>query len=435
MEQEVLGALILEPDKIKLVNSILKKDDFYGKHHPETYEAVLNLHNERKPVTAITIANHVKEAKKEKVPKAYLALLVNNLTTSQDSVILYYARQIKEKSTLRKLHALSLRLQEATKDGRQSLDIIRKAEDELKVLTTEAELEDFTYDKDIFLEVTSEIEARQARYDKGEKITGLRTGFGHLDNLLNGLQTGLYVLGGAPSVGKTSFCKQLADQVAGENQVPVVLITYEQSKFELILKSLSRLSRIDNFSLQKGNIENTEDLLDAESKYYENCAPYIVTIEGDATTYLDKIRTYAMRAMRDKEAEKCLIIIDYLQVIPSKDEFKDKRTRIDLVLSELRRLARDLNCPIWLVSSFSRKGYEPGAKGISLDILKESGNIEYTADVVIIMGVEGADDQKLSRSVRLRIIKNRNGTQGKVAFDFEPQFSRFSEMGKEELEE
>lgn len=440
MEQEVLGALVLEGQetkeagKIKLVSGILSRDDFYGKYHPEIYDAILSLQNQGKPATAITITKYVKDTKKQEVPKAYLAELVKNLTTSRESVIEHYARQIKEKSTLRKLQTLSLRIQEATEDGRQSLEIIRHTEDELKVLTTEVELEDFAYDKDIFLDVTGEVEARQARYEKGERITGLRTGFRHLDNLLNGLQTGLYVLGGAPSVGKTSFCKQLADQVSAENEVPVILVTYEQSKFELILKSLSRLSGIDNFSLQKGNIQDTEDLVDAESKYYEESAPYIVTIEGDAITYLDKIKTYALRAMREKESDKCLIIIDYLQVIPAQEEFKDKRTRIDLVLSELRRLARDLNCPIWLVSSFSRKGYEQGAKGISLDVLKESGNIEYTADVVLIMGVEEADLEDLKRPVQLRIIKNRNGTRGKVAFEFEPQFSRFSELGKEDLE-
>lgn len=441
MEQQILGALILEGEETKeagntkLVGSVLKKEDFYGKYHQDAYEAILSLHNKGEPVTDITVAEYLKQAGKEEVPKAYLAELVDKLRTSRESVILYYARQIKEKSTLRKLGILSLKIQEATKDGKQSLEIIRNTEDELKVLTTEVQLEDFRYDKDIFLEITSELEARQARYEKGEKITGLRTGFKYLDDLLNGLQTSLYVLGGAPSVGKTSFCKQLADQVVVENQVPVVLITYEQSKFELILKSLSRMSRIDNLRLQKGNIRETEDLLDAESRYYEECAPYIVTIEGDAMTYLDKIKTYALRAMRDKEADKCLIVIDYLQVMPSKEEFKDKRTRVDHVLSELRRLARELSCPIWLVSSFSRKAYEHGKGQPFLDAFKESGNIEYTADVAILMEAEGMGHRGLNPTVKFRVIKNRNGVLGKVIFEFKPEFSEFSEDSKEELEE
>ena len=450
IEQELLGAMLTAPDKIiPLLIGSLRKEDFYNGKHRLIYQAMIELYDERNPVTQATVRDRLKKEHGEETEftPGYLADLVGSVIVIQDQTIFGYVGQLREARIQRNLDTLSLAIKEDIKAGKTSLDVIKTIRKKIDTLSTEIEFEEFRYDKDIFTDITGELDNRIKRYEEDQKVTGLKTGFEHLDNLINGLQTGLYVLGSAPSQGKTTFCKQLADQVAINNKIPVIFVSYEQSKFELIIKSLSRLANIDSLHLQKGNIKDMDDLLEKQSEYYESYAPYLVTIEAELDTDLDKIQAYAMRAMRDRKTDKCLIILDYLQVIPCGKDFKDKRTKIDEILSELRRLARRLNCPIWLVSSFSRKAYEregtnkEGKRYIDITAFKESGNIEYTADVAILMSREKEKlDQREKydpdkRKINLRIIKHRNGMVGKVNFNFYPALSTFEEKEKEDLEE
>jgi replicative DNA helicase len=443
-EQELLGAMLTAPDKvIPLVIGNVRKDEFDpSNRHGLIYEGILQVHNEGKLVNSTTVNEHLtkEHGEESEFTPGYLADLVNSVSVIQDQVILHNARQLREAKIQRNLKRFWQSMGQDIKDSKPVFDIIKGMREQADILTSEIEFEEFRFDQDILTDITGELDKRIKRYEEGQKVTGLKTGFEHLDNLINGLQTGLYVLGSAPSQGKTTFSKQLADQVAINNKVPVIFVSYEQSKFELILKSLSRLAQIDSLHLQKGNVKDNEDKKDKtrlgekKDEYYEKYARYLVTIEAELNTTLDKIGAYAMRAMRERDADKCLIIIDYLQVIPYARDFKDKRTKIDEILTELRRLARRLDCPIWLVSSFSRTAYKNGDKKLDITSFKESGNIEYTADVAILMETEGKEqDQKERRTVHFEIIKNRNGLRGKIAFDFSPAVSSFKELSKEEL--
>lgn len=436
-EQELLGAMLTAANKvIPLIIGNLGKEDFYNAKHRLIYESILEVYNKGDPVTSTTVKDYLKKIHGEETEftPGYLAELVKNVPTTsfQDQVILHYARELRDARIQRKLGTLSLRITEDRKAGKPVLDIIKGIREQTDTLTTEIEFEEFRYDRDILTDITGELDNRMKRYKEGEKVTGLKTGFEHLDNLINGLQTGLYVLGSAPAQGKTTFCKQLADQVAINNKVPVIFASYEQSKFELIVKSLSRLAQIDSLHLQKGNIKDVDLLVKKESKYYDDYAPYLVTIEADLDTTLGKIEAYAMRAMREHNKDRCLIILDYLQVIPYEKDFKDKRTKIDEILSELRRLARRLDCPIWLVSSFSREVYKKGGaeleKKPDITAFKESGNIEYTADVAILMRTEERGQNQKERTVYFEVIKNRNGLRGGIIFGFSPAVSVFKEL-------
>ena len=447
LEQELLGVMLTAPDKaIPLVSGSLRKNDFYNPKHGLIYQGIFELYNRGDPITATTVNDYLKKihGEESEFTTGYLAKLVDSVTVIQDQVILHYARQLREVRIQRNLNTLSLGIREDLKSNKISLDVIKTIRKKIDTLSTEIEFEEFRYDKDILTDIQGELDNRIERYKEGQKITGLKIGFEHLDNLINGLQTGLYVLGSAPSQGKTTFCKQLADQVAINNKIPIIFVSYEQSKFELILKSLSRLAQIDSLHLQKGKVKDVDLLVKKESEYYDDYAPYLVTIEAELDTTLDKIGAYAMRAMRERNKDKCLIILDYLQVIPYEKDFKDRRAKIDEILTELRRLARRLNCPIWLVSSFSRKAYEKpkeGEKYIDITAFKESGNIEYTADVAILMNREkekpdpGGKYDPDKRKISLRIIKHRNGMVGKVNFNFYPALSTFEEREREELEE
>jgi replicative DNA helicase len=281
-----------------------------------------------------------------------------------------------------------------------------------------------------------ELETRQ----RGNAYLGLNSGFEHLNYLCNGLDTGLFVIAAPPGEGKTTWAWQVACQVAQNENVPVIFVSYEQSKSELRAKALARLSHIDYRHILRGRLQaddscNWPRVLQAAFEYARS-ASSITIIEGDEHTTINTIRDVAMAQKSRANASRCLIVVDYLQILPlEKDEngrTSSTKEKVDLHVSALRRLARDLKSPVIAISSQNRASYEKA----KLDVFKESGIIEYSADVaaVMIRGTEepgsGADAY---RSEELRIVKNRNGERGVVRYRFYAGRMEFVETGRGEL--
>lgn len=295
----------------------------------------------------------------------------------------------------------------------------------------------------------ADIEARQ---NPSNVYQGLNSGFTHMNNLLNGLMSGLFIVGAAPSTGKTTLLKQIADQVVEKNQDAACLfISLEQSKEELRIKTLSRLSGVENRDIMRGRL-NPGDPDNAWAKVREakvafaKCADRMVILEGNRNTTPDRIRLAAIQLRQKTQAARLLIVIDYLQIVPVEGRFTDNRQKVDFVVSELRRIARDLQAPVLAISAIGRAAYD-GTQG-TMDAYKESGGIEFGADVAGVM----IEDKKKENSDRtgtdrylyttrnykkvfLDIVKNRNGERGRIELKFFPAVSAFVEGNKQSLPE
>jgi replicative DNA helicase len=283
-----------------------------------------------------------------------------------------------------------------------------------------------------------------ARRKDGRDIIGLDSGFRHLNEILNGLNTGVIILAAMPSLGKTTLAKQIADHVAAKEKVPVLFYSFEQSAEELRIKSYARMASVDSRVIEKGrtNPETWSKVENAERKYRQGPGPYLKIIEGGRTDTVEAIRSAALMAKRKAGAERILLVIDYLQIIPSGDNTKDIRERIDMILTDLRRLARGLKSPVLVISSMNRAAYKKtGTKGIlrpTMTALKESGGIEFTADVVICLWRDKEESKRLTKDLHLTtdriealILKNRNGEQNKrVPLNFTKALSMFNEEGR-----
>lgn len=271
-----------------------------------------------------------------------------------------------------------------------------------------------------------------ADMEKFKQGAGTQTRFPILDQKINGgLHSGLFVIGAAPGTGKTTFVLQLADQIA-EQHKHILFFSMEQSRLELVTKSICRISRKNNPSNQtnlKTSLQIRKGYTSAETnqafeEYKEKIAPYINIIEGNFNTTTDTIRTTARNYIK-RNKERPVVIIDYLQIIrpEEKDSRKDMRLQIDGALTAFKQISRDLNIPVILVSSLSRGNYY---KSLSMDSFKESGGIEFTADVLIGLELEAVrnfkketdeerreilrrEKDKPVRSVLLTILKNRYG--------------------------
>ena len=288
--------------------------------------------------------------------------------------------------------------------------------------------------------------ALEARQKAGNDFQGLDTGLMHLNRVINGLTAGLFILGAMPSVGKTTLAKQIADHVVERHSDAACLfVSLEQSKEELRVKTLSRLSGVENRDMQRGRLDTSAAAWSrvAEAKdTFASFAGRLQILEGDRTTTPDRIRLAALQLRQKTQAARLLIVVDYLQIIPTDQEFGDPRQKVDFVVSELRRIGRDLDCPVLAIASINRASY--GQAGGSLNSYKESGAVEYGADIAAVMiedkEKEKGEDNYLGvlrtwKKVLLDVIKNRNGEKARVELRFYPSVSRFQEMGKGSLPE
>ena len=276
------------------------------------------------------------------------------------------------------------------------------------------------------------------RRQSGAVFQGLDSGFQHLNNICDGLNTGLFVLAAPPGEGQTTLAWQIACQVAAIESVPVIFISLEQSKGELRDKALARLSGVSNRHIRRGRLEIDEPAWErvlAAATEYAMLGQCIKIIEGNHETNISQIHRDASDFMRSCNATRCLIVIDYLQIIPlEKDEVTrsgSTKDKVDRHVSDLRRLARDLNACVMAISSENRAGYKTK---VGMSVFKESGGIEYSADIAAILSrdnnTEPNDDYRIED---LMIVKNRNGEQGRIRFKFYYAQARFEEIERGEL--
>lgn len=287
-----------------------------------------------------------------------------------------------------------------------------------------------------------------SRRADGRDYTGLDCGIPHLNEVLNGLGEGLYIMAGAPGTGKTTLAHQIADRVAGVENVPVLFFSYEQSAEDLRIKSLARLASVDNRAIRKGRTsgEEWERVKSKGEAHMAGAGRYLTIIEAGLKDNVETIRGAALMAKAKTDGKPILLVLDYLQIIPTPegerlDGIKDK---VDWNLSELRRLARDLKSPVLVISSENRDAYRTN-KPPTLYALKESGGIEYSADAIIAlwrnkdesktMEAERAsrrpNDPKAVR-VEAHVLKNRNGELAKVKLNFTPAWATLLSEGRAE---
>ena len=272
-----------------------------------------------------------------------------------------------------------------------------------------------------------------------------KTGFENLDRPAGGIYPGLYVLGAISSLGKTTFIHQVADQMAAAGE-HILFFSMEQSRLEMVSKSLARITAqrdistaCTSLSIRGGRL--TPAALDAARAYTEAVQDRMSVIEGNFACTVSFIGEYVRRYMSRNEV-KPVVIVDYLQILQGEGR-QTVKEQTDNNVTELKRISRALDLPIILVSSVNRSNY---LAPIDFESFKESGGIEYTADVVWGLQLSALNDdlftkeksiiekrerireakQEMPRQVELVCLKNRYGISSyKASFEYYPQFDLF----------
>ena len=425
MEKKLISALLLkESIVVPKIISILQPDDFYRPEHKLIYRAIISVYMNGTPPDILLVEDELKRSGDlDKISHRYLFSLIDyEFTTSRAES---FALTIKEKANLRKfIQACLFSLEEAQQDIRTTADLIsftqRQFNDiiNLNEPAKKSSLND--YFNNHFLD----------DIDNMKNYANRSSGFDNLDQH-QFFSPGLYVIGATPAAGKTTFCWQLLEQLA-ERDETCIFCSYEMSRLELFSKSLSR-------NLFKRSPSNNLTAADIRRGAYSTSLKNICNELANSNLNLSVFELQdetiddllaLLRPLCQDKAKAPVVCLDYLQIVPnSRDSAK---LGIDDSVRKLKKFQRDTNTTFIVISSFNRTNY---AQSVSFESFKESGNIEYTADVVWALQLNVlnhinptniADSrQKIDkakkqqpRQIQLKCLKNRQGTNYDCLFNY-----------------
>jgi len=427
-EISVLGSMMLEKEAIPKVLEILDENDFYKNAHREIYRAILALYDRGEPVDLVTLANELKKGGDlERIGGAiYLTSLLDSVPTAAN--VEHYARIVREKARLRSLIEVSTRIVQMGYEEEDAQKTIDKASSMLYSIIGPKEGRGFLSMKQL---VKDSFEYIETLYHRKEYVTGLSTGFIEFDKLTSGLQpSDLIVIAGRPSMGKSSFCMNIAAHVAIEEKKPVGVFSLEMSRDHLVQRMLCSEARVEMNKLRTGFLGAADwpKLTTAASRLSE--AP--IFIDDTPGPNVLEVRAKSRRLKTDYNI--ALIVIDYLQLMSSYEKMESRQQEISEISRSLKSLARELEVPVIAVSQLSRapetrkEDFRP-----RLSDLRESGAIEQDADLVAFIFREEyyhPDKKDVQGKAEIIIGKQRNGPVGTVELAWLGAFTRFENLAK-----
>jgi replicative DNA helicase len=390
--------------------------------------------NEQRAVDIVTLANELARAKEIEAVGgvAYLASLTEGLPMRP--VIEDYIRIVKDKSLLRKLMLIcSAAIARAADQSETALEVLDAAESQLLEVSEKGITRGLEALDQIVQKSFGSIDNL---YKQSREVTGLATAFTELDRMTSGLQKGeLVIIAARPSMGKTAFAINIAENAAIKSKATVAVFSLEMSKESLLRRMLASQAWVDQRKLQTGFLgrEDQERLQNALEQLVESR----LYIDDSAGISLAEMRAKARR-LKQTTGGLDMIVVDYLQLmsatLPSAGgkRYENRTQEVSAISRGLKALAKELDVPVVALSQLSRASERRGDdKRPMLSDLRESGSIEQDADVVAFIHREAYynRDEEMSESDRAKseiiIAKQRNGPTGTVHLNFISRFTRF----------
>ncbi len=437
-EASVLGGMLIDPESVTKVIEILSDTMFHREGHRRLYRAMLRLFQAGQVIDVITVSEELKKTGELENAGGvqYLAELLDAVPTAAN--ITYHAQIVRDKAVLRRLIKQANAIAEdAYSQGERGVDeILDEAESKIFQVAQSHEREGFVWIKEILWPAFEHIEQLQ---QSKSGITGVPTGFPDLDKMTSGLQSGdLTIVAARPSMGKTSWVLNVAQNAAIDHQVEVGVFSLEMSKEQLVQRLLCAEGRIDLQRLRKGQLDADEYQRLATSAAHLNAAP--IWIDDQAGISLLEMRAKARRLKA--ETNLGLVIIDYLQLMSGGKRSENRQQEVSEISRGLKALAKELEVPVVALSQLSRGPEQRAGNRPQLSDLRESGSIEQDADLVMFLYREEyylvqTGDLERAREVEgqadLIIAKQRNGPTGRVPLFFNKAYTRFDSVERHEV--
>ncbi len=433
-ERSILGAILLDNQTINQAAEMLRRDDFFLDSHRRIYDKMLYLMEQGRAIDPITLQDVLKQSGDLDLigGPAFIGALIDGVP--RFSNIEEYCRIVKGKSISRKLITTSNQIMNRCFD----------AEDEPDVLLEEAERAILAIGEDRIRQgfvPISEVAHKQLQHieeiaGREQLITGIATGFRDLDYMTSGLQRGdLIIIAARPSMGKTAFCLNIAQNAAMRQQhhgkkAIVGIFSLEMSKEQLVQRMLCAQARIDAHRLRTGMLSKEDwrhlalgvsDL--AEAQIFLDDTPAISSLEMRAK----------IRRLRNEQRGLDLIIVDYLQLMSGKGRVESRQQEVSQISRELKAIAKEMNVPVVALSQLSRAVESRSDHRPQLSDLRESGSLEQDADLVMFIYRDEVYNPETEKQNVAEIIigKQRNGPIGDVELVFLKQLTRFEDKYRE----
>ena len=426
-EQSILGGILLDNQALNAVLEVLTQADFYSDAHRKIFASIVDLSNRNEPADLITLSNILKDQKKlDKVGGvSYLASLVDNVGSAAN--IAYYAKIVKEKSIMRRMIEAATEILNNSYDVGMDVDqMLDQAEHAIFEISENKIRPSFSPMREI---LKSSFQTIERLYANKELITGVATGFDNLDDITSGLQkSDLIIVAGRPSMGKTAFALNIAQNAALLAGVPVAVFSLEMAKEQLVMRMLAAEARVDSQRLRKGFLGETDwpKLTEAAGRLSD--AP--IYIDDTPAINVIEMKAKARRLMAENGLG--LIVIDYLQLMRG-SAYKDSREQeISEISRSLKALAKELSVPVIALSQLNRKVEDRTNRRPMMADLRESGAIEQDADVIAFIYRDEvynkSEDNPEKGIAEIIIGKQRNGPTGIVKLAFQEKFTRFENL-------
>lgn len=424
-EQALIGGLMLNAEAWDKIADVVIGDDFYRKDHRLIFKAIGSLVEDGSPCDVVTVSEYLDN--RGELDQAggleYLATLANETAGAANARA--YAKILRERSTLRALVNAGNEISGSAfaTDGRTASQVLDDAERMVFEIAEKGSRgrKGFQSLKQILPEAVDRIDVL---HQSDGSITGISSGYSEFDKMTAGLQPGdLVIVAGRPSMGKTTFAVNVAENAAIGSKVPTAIFSMEMPAQQLAFRMISSLGRVDQTHLRTGNFPdedwsriNTAVQLMSEAPIFIDDTPSLSPTE---------IRARARRLQREHGLG--LIVVDYLQLMQVDGTKENRATEISEISRGLKALAKELSLPVVALSQLNRSVEQRTDKRPVMSDLRESGAIEQDADLIVFIYREEVYNQDTPRKgiADISIAKQRNGPIGDFPLTFVGRYTKF----------
>ena len=432
LERAVLGGLMLETERYDNVRLVISHADFQGKDHQSIFESMGDLVNAGKPLDPITVADRLdsKNLLTRAGGKNYLIELASSSPSAAN--LETYAELIRQKSISRKLMKINSEIAEliVNPQGKDASGLLDEAESKIFSLNDEAERTS-TNIQTLENLIEKSIDRLNELSQRGSSLIGFSSGFKDLNKQTQGLQRGdLIVVAGRPSMGKTSFAMNIAENFLLNEDVKggVLVFSLEMPGESLTTRLLASHAKINQQNIRSASLSNEElkRFMDSSSKLRE----LPLYIDDSSLLSPMELRARARRVSRQEEHGLSLIVVDYLQLMQLPGSTENRVNQISEISRSLKALAKELNVPVIALSQLNRAVEQRPNKRPMMADLRDSGAIEQDADLILFIYRDEVynEDSEEGNKAEIIIGKQRNGPIGTVNLSFLKEFTRFEDF-------
>ena len=424
-EQAVIGGLLLDNRAWEQIADRISEADFYRNDHRIIFSAIRNLEEKSEPFDAVTLSEWMQAhgQLEDAGGLAYLGRLAKETPTAAN--IVAYADIVRERSVLRQLIAVGTDIASNgyKTEGRNSRELLEDAEKRVYEIA-EQDMRGRGGFQDIKDLLTKTVETIDYLFQSEGNITGVPTGFDKFDEATTGLHAGeLIIVAGRPSMGKTTFAMNIAENAAIGSKVPVAVFSMEMPGEQLAMRMISSLGRIDQHHIRTGQL--TDEDWPRITSAVHMLSEASLFIDDTPAMSPNEVRARARRMKRKHGLG--LVVVDYLQLMQVHGGSENRATEISEISRGLKALAKELNVPVIALSQLNRSLEQRPDKRPIMSDLRESGAIEQDADLIVFIYRDEVynDDSPDKGMAEIIIAKQRNGPIGKSVLTFLGKYTKF----------